>query len=449
MLRQFILTAWVRFKPVFAKQASDIASRLPQALRHQGHDHVRPAAGRCLDDPAGRAGAIIPITTTHESVAVPLEAMNRPVLTLASHSRSLELECEARFISSAVVHEVACDLGPCRRDLAHSRAFANVPPRQLSFGRWDFDQVLFLVDFARNRTRVGSLRSALLWLKMPNVAPIRTLPLGWGATSEARLAQARGCRRKYSHHPRCADKQWWHGLAALTGVAKIPGSCGWRPISLTDRSGRRPALDIGALEACRSGSLPDSAADDSWSPTSPLRSPTREGRESMERYTEYLAVRRRTIPRFIFALTHAVCADSGRACARIAFLPAPLCDAQPTAVTHAHRGVSSRICPARLGHDGSPALLVGVGQHWRLRAGQRQSPAPVSRGGRTSIHTRAKNGPVTILRQIGLGFNKLVPDRGSPPQILPASELCRSRWREETNNGRSHSRQVEVHTLGL
>lgn len=55
------------------------------------------------------------------------------------------------------------------------------------------------------------------------------------------------------------------------------GSLGWRPIGLTDRSGRRPALEIGALEARRWRLAPDCAAGQSRGARSPARRPLREG----------------------------------------------------------------------------------------------------------------------------------------------------------------------------
>lgn len=135
----------------------------------------------------------------------------------------------------------------------------------------------------------------------------------------------------------------------------------------------------------------------------------------------------------------------------IFFLPAPLCDAQRIAVAHAHRGVLSRICPARAGRHGSPALLVGVGQRWRLRAGKRQSPAPASRGGkgldphRTHERTRGDFPPIRVrIQQCGSGS-------GFPSRCFAASKIFTKQkmWREETNHGRSNSRQADVGRRGL
>ena len=210
-----------------------------------------------------------------------------------------------------------------------------------------------------------------------------------------------------------------------TVYPRSPSSSASRPVGITARSGRRPALEIGAPEAHRVRLEPDYPADQTHAPRHqrPLtHDSVREGRESMSCRSR--SIRRslrgplcRPLPRLARASTRAARGGSvgAHCCLQIPELPTPLRDARRTA--RAHRGVLRRICPARSGRGGSPALLVGVGQRRRLLARTRQSPALVSRGRRASIHTERTSGPAVIVDQRGFRFNKVIPDRA----LLPIS----------------------------
>ena len=180
------------------------------------------------------------------------------------------------------------------------------------------------------------------------------------------------------------------------------------------------------------------------------------GRESMECYdTQYLAVRRRPRRRIFVlgytpALTRAACAGArpAPACAHTSFLSAPPCEAQR--VARAHRGVLRRICPARSGRDGSPALLVeGAGQRWRLSAGKRQSPAPASRGREPRSTRIAREGPplfwsISGSHSIGRSGTMAVPDRGSPPTLSLPQQYPQISVEENLKHGLSNSREAAV-----